>query len=89
MNETMLKNGKLIISIFKEFDITKAVYLEGINITSLPEGLSVGGSLYLGGTNITSLPEGLSVGGSLYLEGINITKKNIPNHLIKKCIGIK
>ncbi|WP_407345114.1 hypothetical protein [Dickeya ananatis] len=37
-------------------------------ITSLPEGLSVGGSLDLRGTGITSLPEGLSVGGSLDLQ---------------------
>ncbi|MBG6243421.1 MAG: hypothetical protein EKE20_17220 [Candidatus Symbiopectobacterium sp. Dall1.0] len=43
------------------------------DITSLPEGLSVGGSLYLRGTGITSLPEGLSVGGSLNLRGTGIT----------------
>ncbi|MCW2473388.1 hypothetical protein [Candidatus Symbiopectobacterium sp. NZEC151] len=47
------------------------------DITSLPEGLSVGGSLDLEGTGITSLPEGLpeglSVGGSLYLRGTGIT----------------
>ena len=47
--------------------------LEGTNITSLPEGLSVGGYLDLSGTNITSLPEGLSVGGYLDLRGTNIT----------------
>ena len=44
--------------------------LRGTGITSLPEGLTVGGSLYLeGGTGITSLPEGLTVCGSLDLEG--------------------
>ena len=32
-------------------------------ITSLPEGLTVGGCLYLRGTGITSLPDGLTVGG--------------------------
>ena len=37
-------------------------------ITSLPEGLTVGGYLDLRGTGITSLPEGLTVGGSLDLE---------------------
>ena len=35
-------------------------------LTSLPEGLSVGGALYLSDcTVLTSLPEGLSVGGNL------------------------
>ena len=37
-------------------------------ITSLPNGLTVGGYLYLQGTGITSLPNGLTVGGPLYLE---------------------
>ena len=44
--------------------------LEGCTgITSLPEGLTVGGDLDLRGTGITSLPEGLTVGGYLDLEG--------------------
>ena len=43
--------------------------LNGTQITSLPEGLTVGGSLDLRGTGITSLPEGLTVGGYLDLEG--------------------
>jgi hypothetical protein len=47
--------------------------LEGTGITSLPEGLTVGGSLDLRGTGITSLPEGLTVGGFLDLEGTGIT----------------
>ena len=47
--------------------------LRGTGITSLPEGLTVGGSLDLRGTGITSLPEGLTVGGSLDLRGTGIT----------------
>ena len=47
-----------------------SLYLRGTGITSLPEGLTVGGSLDLEGcTGITSLPEGLTVGESLDLEG--------------------
>ena len=42
--------------------------LSWTQITSLPEGLKVGGSLYLRGTQITSLPEGLTVGGSINLS---------------------
>ncbi|MBO8135534.1 hypothetical protein IM678_16975, partial [Dickeya fangzhongdai] len=67
--------------------------LRGTGITSLPEGLSVGGSLYLRGTGITSLPEGLSVGGSLYLRGTGIT--SLPEGLsvggsldLQDCTGI-
>jgi len=47
--------------------------LSGTGITSLPEGLTVGGSLYLRGTGITSLPEGLTVGGGLDLSGTGIS----------------
>ena len=47
--------------------------LNGTGITSLPEGLTVGGSLYLYGTGITSLPEGLTVGSDLDLYGTGIT----------------
>jgi len=50
-----------------------SLYLEGTQITSLPDGLTVGGSLDLRGTQITSLPDGLTVGGSLCLEGTQIT----------------
>ena len=42
-------------------------------ITSLPEGLTVGGYLDLSGTPITSLPEGLTVGGWVDLHGTPIT----------------
>jgi len=52
MNETILKNGKLIVNISKEFDTTKDISLGGTQITSLPEGLIVGGSLDLEGTQI-------------------------------------
>ena len=41
----------------------------GTSITSLPEGLTVGGSLDLRGTSITSIPEGLTVSSFLDLEG--------------------
>lgn len=40
------------------------------SLTSLPDGLQVGGYLNLYGcTNLTSLPDGLKVNGSLNLEG--------------------
>ena len=44
-------------------------------ITSLPEGLRVGGYLNLSYTKITSLPEGLSVDGDLNLSYTPISKK--------------
>ena len=48
--------------------------LRGTGITSLPEGLTVGGCLDLEGCiGITSLPEGLTVGGYLYLRDTGIT----------------
>ena len=43
-------------------------------ITSLPEGLKVGGNLYLSDTSITSLPKGLIVGG--YLDLYNTRRLN-------------
>ena len=49
------------------------LYLRGTPITTLPEGLTVGGSLDLRGTPITTLPEGLTVGGWLNLRGTGIT----------------
>ena len=42
--------------------------LHGTGVTSLPDGLTVGGGLYLRSTGITSLPESLTVGGGLDLE---------------------
>ena len=70
------------------------LYLQGTQITSLPEGLTVGGSLDLQGTQITSLPEGLTVGGSLYLQGTQITdtsmvNRNIPEPLMWEWHGRK
>ena len=42
--------------------------LANLKITSLPEGLEVGGDLYLTNcTNLASLPEGFKVGKSLLL----------------------
>ena len=57
----------------KYLDFPGDLDLEGTNITSLPDGLTVGGYLDLRGTNITSLPDGLTVGGNLNLYGTNIT----------------
>ena len=48
-------------------------------ITSLPNGLKVGGYLNLYNTPITSLPNGLNVGGNLYLQDTKIT--SLPNGL--------
>jgi hypothetical protein len=42
-------------------------------LTSLPEGLKVGGSLSLIFASIESLPEGLKVGDNLYLQRSKIT----------------
>ena len=53
--------------------------LSNTPITSLPEGLKVGGSLYLTNTKITSLPDGLEVGGVLFLANTPIT--SLPNDL--------
>ena len=47
--------------------------LSGTPITSLPEGLTVGGWLDISRTPITSLPKGLTVAGNLYLAGTPIT----------------
>ena len=47
-----------------------SLYLCGTGITTLPDGLTVGGDLDLEGcTGITTLPDGLTVGGDLDLEG--------------------
>lgn len=59
------------------------LYLNGCeNLTSLPEGLTVGGWLYLRGCeNLTSLPEGLTVGGDLYLRGTDIKDVNVSQEM--------
>ena len=51
----------------------EGLYVNYLDITSLPEGLKVGGDLLLWGTPITSLPEGLTVGGDLDLSETPIT----------------
>jgi len=53
-------------------------------ITSLPEGLIVGGSLFLGGTKITTLPEGLSVGGGLDLRRTPLSKTHTEKQIRKR-----
>jgi len=53
--------------------------LRNTPITSLPNGLKVGGNLYLANTPITSLPNGLTVGGYLNLYNTPIT--SLPNGL--------
>ena len=58
----------------EELIVDDDLNLSYTNITSLPEGLKVGGSLLLSGCkNITSLPEGLKVGGDLFLSSLKIT----------------
>jgi len=42
--------------------------LSGTQITSLPEGLTVGGWLDLRGTQITSLPENVVIKGEVYYD---------------------
>ena len=66
-------NDDLTINVIGHLD------LEGTQITSLPDNLSVGGSLYLRGTQITSLPDNLSVERSLDLRGTPIT--SLPDNL--------
>ncbi len=53
-----------------------SLYLDGTGITTLPDGLTVGGYLDLEGcTGITTLPDGLTVGGYLDLRGTGITEE--------------
>jgi hypothetical protein len=57
----------------EELTIVGDLDLAFTKITSLPEGLEVGGALYLRGSpNITSLPKGLKVGSDLNLDDTNI-----------------
>ena len=44
------------------------------HLTSLPEGLKVGGILSLNYSSVTSLPKGLEVGGDLEIEDTALTK---------------
>jgi hypothetical protein len=58
----------------EELDIEGDLNLKNTNITSLPEGLKVGGTLDLSFcTELTSLSKGLKVGGDLNLFYSNIT----------------
>jgi len=59
--------------ILKNYNGEGDLNLSGTKITSLPEGLKVGGYLNLSYTKITSLPEGLKVGGFLELSDTKIT----------------
>jgi hypothetical protein len=54
------------------------------HLTSLPEGLKVGGILSLNHSSITSLPKGLEVGGDLQIEGASLTKYS--NEELRKMI---
>ena len=70
-----------------------SLYVRDSGITSLPEGLTVGGFLDLCGTGITSLPEGLVVGGFLDLEdctGITSLPKDLTvgGYLYLQGVGI-
>jgi len=58
-------------------------------ITSLPEGLTVGGSLHLSNTPITSLPEGLRVDGYLNLYNTPISKKYTAQQLKQMSPNVK
>jgi hypothetical protein len=53
--------------------------LQNTPITTLPNGLTVGGNLDLEDTPITSLPNGLKVGGYLDLDNTKIS--TLPNDL--------
>ena len=53
----------------EEANIEGGLYLNYLDVTSLPEGLKVGGALDLENCkSLTSLPEGLKVGGYLDLN---------------------
>ena len=58
-------------------------------ITSLPQGLTVGGSLYLSNTPITSLPQNLTVVGDLYLRDTPISKKYSKEQIKQMVPGVK
>ena len=58
----------------EELNVKGDLVLDYTEITSLPEGLKVGGNLDLHlCRKLTSLPEGLKVGGTLNLSGSKIT----------------
>ena len=49
--------------------VGSTLYMVGLPLTELPEGLTVPGSLTLEWTKVTSLPQGLRVGNSLWAMG--------------------
>lgn len=51
--------------------------LSETDLTSLPDGLTVGGSLDVSNTNLTSLPDDLVVEGHLDLRGTGITDTDL------------
>ena len=62
-----------------------SLYLQGTNITALPEGLTVGGSLYLQGTNITDRSKvNRKFPKVIYQEGRFIYCDGILTHIKKK-----
>ena len=63
--------------------------LRGTPITSLPNGLKVGGDLGLSGTPITSLPNDLQVGGNLDLRNTPISEKYTKEQIKQMCPGVK
>ena len=65
-------NGKLNPDL--GLNIEGDLYLEGADITQLPDNLSVKGFLDLRDTEITQLPENLNVNGDLFLSGTKITQ---------------
>ena len=76
--EERKKNWKIAVyrqvKQYMKGDRTGDLDLSGTPITSLPDGLTVGGYLNLGGTPITSLPYGLTVGGNLRLTDTPLAK---------------
>ena len=68
VNKLSLEKAKKMME-----QIGGSLYLSGMKITSLPEGLTCGGDLDLSNTPIKALPEGLTVGGWLDLSGTQIT----------------
>jgi len=59
----------------EELTIKGDLFLTDSDITSLPEGLKVGGYLDLGNcTSLTSLPEGLKIGAFLNIRKTKLAK---------------
>jgi len=63
--------------------------LSNTPITTLPQGLKVGGSLSLGSTPITTLPKDLKVGEGLNLINTPLSKKYTKEQIKQMYPGIK